>query len=616
MIFYIQMLLLCMLLNLPLAAQQSRGLLQVRLPSGKEVALYQGSYAVVVGVSNYDYWPDLPNAVRDAEEIGAVLSELGFEVLVVRDPDQQALEGALKDLEFRKEVEQARVLFYFAGHGETETLANSEELGYIVPRDAPLQSVHPRLFVEKAVSMQRIEQCAKRMRFKHALFVFDSCFSGSIFALQRAAPQNISEKCALPVRQFITAGGRDEPVPDQSVFKVSLLRALGGEGDVTGDGYLTGTELGLYLQEKVVDYSRGTQHPQAGTLRDPELDQGDFVLTLKGAGDKPPPPPPAVQVGYLQVNVDVPGSKVYVNGIYQGEANPRQPLNLSDLRVETVEVRVEATGYKTKTERAVLRADAWTQVVMKLEAIPPPMPQAEKLPTPQPALRPSSDTREGDMVLVPAGEFMMGSNEGDSNKKPARAVYLNVYYIDKYEVTVEQYRACVEADVCRKPVTGGLCNWGKFDREDHPINCVTWNLAKGYCTWVGKRLPTEAEWEKAARGTDGRTYPWGEGKDESKANYSGDETRPTGSYPAGVSPYGVHDMAGNVWEWVADWFDEGYYSRSPSRNPRGPETGEYRTVRGGSWRDHAYFVQASDRYYYSPTITDSNVGFRCAQGHK
>ena len=176
-----------LILQMPALAQQ-RGFKPVtaRLPSGQEIALYEGSYAVVVGVSDYQDWPDLPNAVSDAEEVGAALENLGFEVQVVRNPNRQTLEQTLRDLEFKSGLEEARLLFYFAGHGETETLADGEELGYLVPRDAPLKSADPRGFVDAAISMQRVAQAVKRMRFKHALFVFDPIPSNRSFTLGSA----------------------------------------------------------------------------------------------------------------------------------------------------------------------------------------------------------------------------------------------------------------------------------------------------------------------------------------------------------------------------------------------------------------------------------------------
>ena len=219
-------------------------------------------------------------------------------------------------------------------------------------------------------------------------------------------------------------------------------------------------------------------------------------------------------------------------------------------------------------------------------------------------------------VLVPAGEFIMGSDKGSPDELPVHLVTLDAFYIDKFEVTVRQYRACVEAGICEEPTIASLCNWDGGLPDTNPINCMTWEAAKAYCEWAGQRLPTEAEWEKAARGTDRRTYPWGEDLDRQHANYregSGRSTDPVGSYEEGVSPYGAYDMAGNVWEWVADWYAEDYYSKSPRENPPGPERGEHRILRGGSWWFEAPYVRSARRQPYLPLVTDIDIGFRCAR---
>jgi formylglycine-generating enzyme required for sulfatase activity len=184
----------------------------------------------------------------------------------------------------------------------------------------------------------------------------------------------------------------------------------------------------------------------------------------------------------------------------------------------------------------------------------------------------------------------MGCNEKvdrecSNDEKPGREVYLDAYAIDSNEVMVAEYRRCVEAGACP---TAGLteyesCNWDKKERQNHPINCVNWQQAQTYCQWAGKRLPTEAEWEKAARGTDSRLYPWGNEWDNNKANVGTSGTTAVGSYAADTSPYRVNDMAGNVWEWVQDWYAADYYKQGPVRNPKGPTSGQGRVVRGGSW---------------------------------
>ncbi|MEE3257589.1 MAG: SUMF1/EgtB/PvdO family nonheme iron enzyme, partial [Candidatus Latescibacterota bacterium] len=182
------------------------------------------------------------------------------------------------------------------------------------------------------------------------------------------------------------------------------------------------------------------------------------------------------------------------------------------------------------------------------------------------------------MVLVPEGAFVMGWDAGEPDERPPHVVFLDAFHIDQFEVTVGQYRVCVEAGACEDPIYAPSCNWDGFAGDTHPINCMNRQNALDYCTWAGLRLPTEAEWEKAARGTDGRIYPWGYELVGDEANFrvgAGTATEPVGNHPSGVSPYGVHDMGGNVWEWVADWYAEGYYARSPRERPTGPGQGEF-----------------------------------------
>ena len=230
------------------------------------------------------------------------------------------------------------------------------------------------------------------------------------------------------------------------------------------------------------------------------------------------------------------------------------------------------------------------------------------LPTPTP--EPSSPG----MVYVPAGEFIMGSDEGDSDEQPVHTLYLDAFYIDKYEVTNTQYWECVEAGACDAPLK--TTYYDNADYAQHPVVYVSWDDADTYCRWVDKRLPTEAEWEKACRGTTGWTYPWGEGIDCDHAQYSecGGRTVPVGSKPKGASRYGAWDMAGNVWEWVADWYDSDYYSQSPARNPPGPDSDKGRVLRGGSWYYRRKDARCSSRDWVNPWYRGGNVGFRCARG--
>ena len=211
-----------------------------------------------------------------------------------------------------------------------------------------------------------------------------------------------------------------------------------------------------------------------------------------------------------------------------------------------------------------------------------------------------------EVVFVPAGEFTMGSKPevGDYDEQPEHKVDLDGYWIYQTEVTVAQYRAFCQATDRSMP---DVPSWDW--KDDHPIVNVTWDDAAAYAKWAGAALPTEAQWEKAARGTDGRMYPWGNEWDVAKC-VSGVELAPVGSIPAGASPYGALDMAGNVWEWCADWY--GSYAAAPAKNPTGPANGTSRVLRGGSWN---YYVASNPRcalrYYCGPSYWLNFFGFRC-----
>jgi len=257
------------------------------------------------------------------------------------------------------------------------------------------------------------------------------------------------------------------------------------------------------------------------------------------------------------------------------------------------------------------------------------------------------------LVFVPEGDFTMGSDSSSyANERPAHTVFLDSYWVDQTEVTNSMFEGFVtqtgyqtEAEkkgtsrgydtVTGKSVPNEVADWEHPQGPDsslagfaeHPVVHVSWNDALAYCEWAGRRLLTEAEWEKAARGTDGRTFPWGSDFDGTLLNSAdvnlgagrGDSSfddgfqlsAPVGNYPLGASPYGVLDLVGNVWEWVNDWVDEAYYKTSPSANPGGPASGEYRVVRGGSWHDPEDGNRAAYRGWATPGDTDITLGFRC-----
>ncbi len=221
-----------------------------------------------------------------------------------------------------------------------------------------------------------------------------------------------------------------------------------------------------------------------------------------------------------------------------------------------------------------------------------------------------------DMVLVPAGTFLMGSDQG-GDESPARSVYLDAFYIDRYPVTNAEYHKFVQ-DTGHPPPEPWARHGGTFPpgRDNHPVAYVCWFDARDYATWARKRLPTEAEWEKAARGSDGRIYPWGDRFNSAYCNTDESEywdTTPVDAFsPGGDSPYGIADMAGNVWEWVADWYERDYYAQAPDRNPAGPEIGKTKVLRGGAWDFGGREARCSARNHEYPGPRHGLIGFRCA----
>ncbi|MCG3157876.1 MAG: Hercynine oxygenase [bacterium] len=325
--------------------------------------------------------------------------------------------------------------------------------------------------------------------------------------------------------------------------------------------------------------------------------------------------PPQTSKGSVRLHSLFAGS-VFIDGVRVGEIASRQP---KDYPLEIGSHQIEVRGASETQKATFTIAQGQTKEVTLRPSI--------KAPTvPQQASRePTKGPPEG-MVLIPAGSFLMGSDDGASDEKPVHEVYVDAFYLDQYEVTVAQYQSYLRATGRSNPE-----NWDEqLQNPNRPVVYVSWEDATNYAQWAGKRLPTEAEWEYAARG--GNTgmagkpkynYPWGNDISPTKANYDADGSRQwnwdnakrylrnVGSFSA--NGYGLYDMAGNVWEWCADWYADHYYSKSPKQNPKGPATGDYRVLRGGSWNLNPLNLRCAYRVRSFPSFRNFYMGFRCAQ---
>ena len=569
-----------------LFSQTGRGMkITVRTNAGEHIELYNASYALVIGNGNYtNGWDPLPGALQDVKEVAETLKTHDFNVTLKTNLTTDEFNEAFLTFVLEHGAdENNRLLFYYAGHGYTLPLANEQERGYLVMVDAPDPDTDKLGFARGSVNMETFVGESKTIRARHVLFLFDSCFSSTILnARDRIRPESISDNIRHPVRQFITAGRANEPVPDRSVFKIAFLAIIEGRAiEPFRDGYITGAELGLYLKNQVPIYNEA-QHPQYGKIRDPKLDKGDFVFVLPQRNTSSPQadlPPPAT----LSVTSTPSGATVYLNGAPIGETPLRAyEIDTGIRREKQVEIGLELTGYKSRVKNVTLISGENVPWDVTLE----------------PVLAPMIIGQDGaEMVLIPAGDFQMGSNydidefntgfdiNASDDEKPVHTVYLDAFYIDRYLVTNAQFKAFVDAnpqwqggiipdeyhngyylDYWRRPF---YKDWSYPDSAaNDPVMYVSWYAAMAYAQWAGKRLPTEAEWEKAARGgLVGKAYSWGDDRpDVNKASYYWSPMpTPVGSYPP--NGYGLYDMTGNVWQWCIDAYEEDFYARSPRRNP-------------------------------------------------
>ncbi len=371
---------LCFCLSLvatgDLFSQMNRGMktITVHTNTGKAIELYKDSYALVVGNGTYtNGWSPLRGALQDVDEVADALEEHGFSVTREKDLTKLEFDDAFEKFVRKGQDPHNRLLFYYAGHGYTEKLANGDDLGYLIMVDAPLPTANS-IDRRKSVDMEFLITQAKRIQSQHVLFMFDSCFSGTVLNLRdQVIPEHISDRVKYPVRQFITAGRDNEKVPDQSVFKKEFIDLIEGRvKEPISDGYITGEELGVYLAMTVPKYNNGLQHPQHGKILDPDLNKGDFVFVLPGSEPMPPPPQPT---GSIFVTSQPTGAQVTFSGILQER---RTPVRIQDVMAGTHLLKLTLEDYEDYTQQITVEAGREVQVNSTLRRLAPRPPVPKK----------------------------------------------------------------------------------------------------------------------------------------------------------------------------------------------------------------------------------------------
>ena len=349
------------------ANANSRGIKKIYSDSGQEITSYEGSYALLIGVSNYtNGWPSLDAIPQEMDKIRSALIEKGFNVEMVIDPKSRDLENAYEDFIYKYGYHKKnRLLFFYSGHGYS---TNNGTKGYLVPTDAPNPNKNLRDFKRKSLKMSRLLSLSREMEANHAIFMFDSCFSGSIFKT-RALPKKppyIKNSIAKPVRQFITAGSAGEEVPAKSVFAPLFIDAIEGEADLNRDGYVTGSELGMHLANSVPKFKQ--QNPQYGKIQDYELSRGDFIFVSPNSVQQKEKAKKSKNYSFTTLNpgtfsltiIPTPSdASVFITNI-----GPRYQPGMR-LKNGLYNVTVQRAGYLTKKGQVNLSGDLKLEIVLE-----------------------------------------------------------------------------------------------------------------------------------------------------------------------------------------------------------------------------------------------------------
>jgi formylglycine-generating enzyme len=560
------------------SAQTDRSVRQDPYPTGNQWQYSQEQWGIIIGINNYkdDVFRDLDYAANDAIKIYIYLTsrELGtFDKdhlhLLTDIPENKLPPGIqaerptrnniLKKLKSLKEIPtpQDAVFFYFSGHG----MQLGDE-SYLLPSDAVGEMIQETAIPLQKGVLGRLDESKARKQ----VIVMDTCRDDptrdkSISGVQTEAfievlYRNVKGRAILTSADV---GQRSYELPEygHGIFTYYLLKALGGEADhfETGNGNQI---VRIGNRDGQVTVSEASQYVSAYVKLWAYRSSKNQTPRMKYSTDG-------------DIVLTVPGTGKPVE-LETGE--PVEPPS------KTIKGGTEGDEKSKDTQKRILAEDGT------------------------------------EMVLIPAGEFEIGSNEA-SEEQPLHRVYLDDFYIYKYEVTNAQYQQFVKDTGYRSPA---FRKNAEFNHPDQPVVGVSWDDAVAYCQWLSRksgkryRLPTEAEWEKAARGgLSGMKFPWETSDLRGKANFGSVEESAARVGSFKPNGYGLHDMVGNVWEWCSDWYAKSYYSQSPNSNPKGPESGLVRVVRGGSWASATESLRCANRHSADPSERVEYIGFRCVR---
>ena len=616
-------------------------------------------WALMIGINYYDdpSVGSLNYAVSDVEMVYRILVDPnlgGFSkerVILLTDNAEKKPTRAniLRSLKGMINKEGGALLVYYAGHG-IELNGQS----YLVPRD--VEGDFPE---DRGIPLSMIRDMLATSRARSKVVILDACHSGESASTSESARMGKDyEKflmSQIPNMVILASASKnqianEDAIQGHGIFSLAIASGLSGEGDTNGDGLITTEELFPYVrdwvQKWVKEHSVPPQDPfTSGYISDRIVLSLTTRQPIRVEDTEPPQiiltePQGNMRLGFL--DVEATEHIVRISGFVRDNVKVAQVsidnemIPLTEPSSRAVNVPAEALAFSSliilpsdaSACATVIRAFDASGNIQRLNI-------AFRVPLPSEAIP--------ETVYVPAGAFLMGSNAGRPDESPQRTVELSSYEIGVYEVTNAQFAAFVNEtgylSAAEREMGSYLSGAGDFvagvswkrpagpedsvqGKEDHPVVHVSFRDAVEYCKWLSGRsgrafrLPTEAEWERAARSKDGRKYPWGGEIDPGKANYTTGSGRitPTGSYKKGRSKIGCYDMAGNVREWCADW-----YAMRPEiiyENPRGPSEGSYRVVKGGSWLSNADMLRASARSDVDPEQTADDLGFRVAVGRR